>query len=431
MQPLVLIELNEINFDFVKRYGEGNELLTLNGFAKRHGVWTTTSESEYENVEPWIQWVTAHTGKSLREHRILRLGDIVQSDIDQVWELVEKQGVRVGAFSPMNAANRLETPAFFVPDPWTRTTTSADAVTKALHEAVSQAVGENASGRLTIRSIIRLVRGFLRHVPARRWKRYASLIGLLRGRPWLKAVILDRLLADTFMSLMAKTRPQFASLFLNGGAHIQHHYMFNSRAYTGDRKNPTWYVPSNSDPIFDVDAAYDEILRELVEENPGARFIIATGLHQDPYPSETFYWRLDDHASFLRSAGIQFQSVEPLMSRDFIIRFDSAADAKAASSLLTSSSFDNDSSPIFEVDNRGSSLFCTLSFPRDIRPEAMIKLNGRRMTFGKAVRFVALKNGHHNPLGYLIDTGSTQHPTTIPLSDLFHRVLRHFDTATG
>ena len=33
----------------------------------------TESESEYENLEPWIQWPSVHTGLPFKDHKILRL----------------------------------------------------------------------------------------------------------------------------------------------------------------------------------------------------------------------------------------------------------------------------------------------------------------------------------------------------------------------
>jgi hypothetical protein len=284
-KPLLLFELNEVNFDFVKCYGAKGQLPYLNAVAARHGLGTTWSESEYSHVEPWIQWVTAHTGKRLSEHGVFRLGDIVDSDVEQIWEVLERAGVKVGAMSPMNAANRLRAPAFFVPDPWTQTAISADEPTKALYQAVSQVVSENASNRLTPRAVLMLFRGFLRHVPTRRWPEYVRMLSRVRGRPWMRAVILDELLADTFLSLVDSTRPQFSSLFLNAGAHIQHHYMFSSSAYSGERTNPGWYIDSEEDPLLEVYAAYDRIVERMFRAYPDARIIIATGLHRNRIPA--------------------------------------------------------------------------------------------------------------------------------------------------
>lgn len=58
-----------------------------------------------------------HTCKTYSEHGIFRLGDIVGSRGPQIFEQIEHAGYRVGAISPMNAENRLDFPAFFIPDP--------------------------------------------------------------------------------------------------------------------------------------------------------------------------------------------------------------------------------------------------------------------------------------------------------------------------
>src|SRR4051794_9556157 len=157
-RPVLLLELNEVNFEFVQRYGS-EQLPTLGALIERHGLSRTTSENRYEHLEPWIQWVTAHTGKSFAEHGVFRLGDIVQRDIPQIWEELEAHGLRVGAISPMNAKHRLRDPAFFVPDPWTNTRVTASPTLARLHGALSQVVNENASGRLTMASMLALLRG--------------------------------------------------------------------------------------------------------------------------------------------------------------------------------------------------------------------------------------------------------------------------------
>ncbi|HKR37855.1 MAG TPA: hypothetical protein VJT10_23640, partial [Steroidobacteraceae bacterium] len=100
---LLLLELNEVNFEFVEAYTRRGELPNFAALFQQHGFTRTTSETSYEQLEPWIQWVTAHTGKSLAEHSVFRLGDIASRDIPQIWELLEERGLKVGAISPMNA----------------------------------------------------------------------------------------------------------------------------------------------------------------------------------------------------------------------------------------------------------------------------------------------------------------------------------------
>ena len=121
MKNIVLLELNEINFDAVSFYIERGKCLP--GFKKliEKGIVITEAESKYENLEPWVQWPSVHTGKTFEEHSVFRLGDFVNSSDEQFFEKVESAGFSVGAVSPMNASNKLKNPAYFIPDPWTKT----------------------------------------------------------------------------------------------------------------------------------------------------------------------------------------------------------------------------------------------------------------------------------------------------------------------
>ena len=154
---LILLELNEINFEMLAAYAKEGLLPTLGRLIEEHGFCETTSETEYEKLEPWIQWVTAHTGLSLDEHQVFRLGDIVEQDLDQIWERLERDyGIHTGAVSPMNAKNRSKAPAFFIPDPWTNTEVIAPQPAIRLFRAIRQLVNDNASGRMTLRSATNL-----------------------------------------------------------------------------------------------------------------------------------------------------------------------------------------------------------------------------------------------------------------------------------
>lgn len=424
MTRLLLLELNEINFDHVQAYVRRGELPVLGRLIRDHGVAETTSERSYEELEPWIQWVTAHTGLALSEHRVFRLGDIVKHEIPQIWELLEAQGLRVGAVSPMNAKNRCRDAAFFVPDPWTPTEVTGPKMLKRLCGAVAQAVNDNAQSRLTARSAAWLAAGALRYARPVNYLRYWALLGAAaRRRPWAKALILDQLLADIFIRHVRSERPDFASLFLNAGAHIQHHYMFNSPAYSGPLRNPEWYVSPDEDPVLGAYALYDRIVGQVESTFPDARLMLATGLHQDPHPEITFYWRLKDHAAFLREAGVPFERVEPRMSRDLVLTCRNAAEALAAEQRLNAIRA-GDGTPLFEIDNRGADLFVMLTWPNDIGEDFEYWVdNEPRNGLREQVAFVAIKNGRHNGIGYLVDTASTADQfERFPLADFPRRI---------
>ena len=417
----VLLGLNELNFDYIKFYiNEG----LLPNFKTVFGIQPpieTSSENEYRLLEPWIQWVTIHSGKTYDEHKILRLGDIVNHpNLSQLFEELENEGLSVAAVSPFNADNRLRNPTFFVPDPWTKTKPSGNWIVKALYQAVHQSVNDNAKEKLNIKSMISLSLGLLLYVPISRWFHYVRTV-LNAKKPGAKALILDSLLADVHLTLWKKYKPDFSNLFLNSGAHIQHHYLFNSKAYKGHIKNPEWYCPAGYDPLIKIFSEYDKQIGKLLKLK-NVKLIVATGLHQQPHEHLTFYWRLKEHVKFAEMIGIKyFAEILPRMSRDFLVKFNNQKDAVNAEKLLNSFYASNDNIKIFEVDNRGASLFVELVYPNDINEndsiyskESKFKLD----SFKSYLSFVAIKNGEHNGLGYVTSNFDLKTDKQINLTSL-------------
>ena len=422
---VLMLELNEVNFDHVQEYIKLGKLPHLAELLDNHALIETTSEKKYEELEPWIQWVTAHTGLPLAEHGVFRLGDIVDRDLPQIWEVLEARGLKVGAISPMNAKNRCENAAFFIPDPWTSTTVTGSALMKRLNDAVSQTVNDNAKGRITLRSVLTLIVGLATYARPANYAIYLKIVGLiLRKRSWASSLLLDQLLADLFVREVRRKKPNFATLFLNAGAHIQHHYMFNAEVYNGPFSNPAWYVDAEADPVLDVYALYDRVVGQVRSLFPTARLMLATGLHQDPHKDLTFYWRLKNHAEFLAQANVKFDRVEPRMSRDFVVFCSNSKAAGAAENELKQIRSSN-GVELFDVDNRGDSLFVMLTWAHDITKDfEYIVGNEAKRNFRDHVAFVAIKNGAHNGVGYLIDTGedSPEAIKTIPLASLPQRI---------
>ncbi len=422
---VILLELNELNMTAIKAYTRKGLLPNFARIIADHGVTETSSEEEYENIEPWIQWVTAHTGKDFDDHGVFRLGDIRGRNFEQIWEMLEEQGVTVGAVSPMNAENRCKNPAFFVPDPWTQGQLSGSWIMRQMYGAIVQAVNDNAQSKLTVSSALKLVMGLMAYSRMGSAAEYTRLVaGALRKQAWAKALILDRLLADVFLHEVTRKKPGFASVFLNAGAHIQHHYMFSSGVYEGDLRNPDWYVSPEKDPVLESYLLYDTIIGDIHRMLPGARLIVATGLHQVPHEELTFYWRIKDHQSFLNSLDIVFERVEPRMSRDFVI-FCEDAEAANDTARRLSMVMSIGQVPLFSIDNRGTDLFVSLIWPHDIGPDFEYSVgNDRRRGLRDQVAFVAIKNGEHDGTGYVIDTGASSGGARFPLRQMPSRIAQ-------
>lgn len=400
-KKLILLALNEVNLDVVKLYTQRLRLINFKLIIDK-GILETSSESEYEKLEPWIQWASAHTGKTADEHGVFRLGDMVNADnIPQIFEKVEGMGFDVGCISPMNAVNRLVAPSYFVPDPWTDTLPDGSFWSRILSYAISQAVNDNAKQKLTAKSIVYLFAGLSRFARPINAFRYVKLAIGSRGAPWRKALFLDLFLHDLHMSLFKNKKPNFSTIFLNAGAHIQHHYFFNSVQKLGEnQKNPSWYLEASEDPMADMFKVYDKILGDFLNLK-NVDLILATGLTQKPYDRLKFYYRLKDHENFLAQAKIKFISVFPRMTRDFLVTFANSEDAKKAQEKLESiRHFQNRKTIFGDIENRGDSLFVTLSYPHEITETDEITLEDGHVKMLPLVVFVAIKNGMHDGKGF-------------------------------
>lgn len=433
---LALIELNEINFDIVREYValDANRFPALASLLNGPQV-QTTSEVSYEQLEPWIQWPSVHTGRTFKEHQIFRLGDIVDSNVPQIFEQLEQAGYKIGAISAMNAENRLKSPSYFVPDPWTQTPSDGSWWSRTLKEAISQAVNDNAKSKITIKTALQVALALLRFAPIRHYSRYFQLVLASRKKSWFKPLILDLLLHDVHWNRFNAKRPNFSALFLNAGAHIQHHYFFNAEPLRGQikNKNPEWYVRSINDPLADALSLYDLIVGEYLSCT-NTEVILATGLSQLPYDQLKFYYRLNSHAHFLKKLGIEFLAVYPRMTRDFLIEFNSEAQAIEAQTVLNNIKVIPQGCALFgEIDNRGKSLFVTLTFPKEITDSTEYVVEGKAKRLKPEVSFVAIKNGMHQTKGFAFFTAGIKRYAPVDrshVSNLGKTILSYFGVGT-
>jgi len=432
---LILLELNELNFDVVEKYiaSDAARFPALGRLCEGPRV-RTSCETQYEELEPWIQWASVHTGKTYAEHGIFRLGDIVGSEIPQIFELVEQAGYKVGAISAMNAENRLKHPSYFIPDPWTQTPSDASWWSQSLTAAISQAVNDNAQSKITLLSALRVIFGLIRFGRVSHYRKYFKLITGSRKKPWMKALVLDLLLHDVHWSMFNFKKTNFSTLFLNAGAHIQHHYFYNAMPLRGEMpyKNPTWYVSDDEDPLADVLSLYNLIVGEYFERKD-TDVILATGLTQKPYDKVKFYYRLNSHAEFLNSLNINFTDVFPRMTRDFSIEFKDELQAQKAQRVLASVYVEKDGIPLFgEIDNRGNNLFVTLTYPHEITSLMHYVVNERKALLMPKVSFVAIKNGMHQGDGFAFFTPGVSNyglADGAHVSKIFKTILRYFGVA--
>lgn len=453
MKRLLFLQLNELDFNTIARYAAQGSLPNFAAVFDRYGFVRTRSEKEHALANPWIQWPTVHTGLDYKEHGVFRLGDIVNSPHPHIYEVLEQHGISVAALSPFNARNNTHAARFFVPDPWTKTGFTGSTDLLRLYRALGTITDNYASGRMPLRALVDLALGALPNLrPASIPELVAATSAfVIRREKWQRAIVCDRLLADAFIHHWNTDKPDFATLFLNGGAHLQHHYLFSSAVYEGERRNPD--VPAGADPLLDILRCYDHLLGELLELTQDHRLVIATALHQVAHERETWYYRIDDHAAFLQRIGLPYADTYRLMTEDFVIRFPTAEEAARAENKLAEvhstgcpdifymETGDSDVrtqrtwSRIFHIENRGDSLYVQLRPTSAPVHKGMVVQSGNTVVddFSQLVSLAQYKNTHHVGTGFYVDTGFQRGelPEEFPLKNIFDLVLQHFriDTA--
>lgn len=400
MKPKVIfLELNEANFELIREYVEKYE--DLPNFKKifKNELIETESESIYEHLEPWIQWVSAHTGLEMKDHNIFRLGDIVNSDLKQIYESIEERGYKVGAVSPMNTKNSLKNPCFFIPDPWTNTAPDNYWYSRYLSEALTQVVNDNSQSKIKISSLFKLAAAsFYLLSPTKLINLFIKATESI-SVPWKRASFLDYFLIDIYIALLKKHDPDFSSIFLNGIAHIQHHYMLSSSNIKTKYENPYWY-DKNRDPLHESLRYYDSIIEKLTKQK--YKLIIATGLTQVPCKRPVYYYRLKAHESFFSKLNFDFESIEPRMTRDFLVKFDNNNSRDHFQKSLSKITL-NKKLLFGEVEARDKELFISMDYDDEILPSDKLHLQGlNEMSIHDEVVFVAIKNGEHSAKGYFI-----------------------------
>ena len=419
-QKLIFLSLNELNFDYLKKYLKIKNLKNLKIISDK--ITNTKSEDEYQMLEPWIQWPSIYTGKKASQHNIFRLGDIINYKGKTIFNELEDLNLSVGAISSMNLNNNLKEPKYFIPDPWTITNPDSNYWSKLIHVTISKLVLKNSSLKVGLYELFSLGFIFIKFAKIKNYKTYLKFFITGFKYKWRKALFLDLLLNDIHLSYFIKNKPNFSNVFFNGMAHIQHHYFFNSKVMDKNNlRNPIWYLDQNLDPIEETLVLYDKILGDYVN-NEKFRLVIATGLSQKPYDILKFYYKIRNHNEFFSKLKINFTHIHELMSRDFIIYFSDEKKTKIAEEILNNIELKN--KKFFKIDNRGSDLFISLVYPDEILKNDYINFDS--IEIFKDVLFIAIKNGMHHEKGFYYDNFSDYNKNDMNIVDIKNKILNFF-----
>jgi hypothetical protein len=413
-KKVLQLEFNEICPDLVDRFISQGHLPNFQRLKHQSCVFTSDAEEKAPYLEPWIQWVTVHTGLSFAEHKIFDLGDGHKLKAPRIWDIIGQHGHKVWICGSMNASFERPIDGYILPDPWSAAVKPyPDGMFDSFFNFVQANVQEHTRRKTPVsRSEQLAFLGFMvKH--GMRPETVTSLIKQLmdeRGglNHWKRATILDRLQWDVFSWLWRREQPAFSTFFVNSTAHYQHHYwrnmdpsLFSAKPSEADQKDHEEAV------LFgykQMDAIIEKCLRLADRETI---VMLVSALSQQPcLKYESFggkeIYRPEDFRKLFEFAGVPGQpEIAPVMAEQFKLLYQSEAEARAAEKAFLELRMED--KKVISARSEGNEVFAGCSVFRHVASDAVVT-NGR----GASRSFYSLfynchltTSGMHHPDGVL------------------------------
>ena len=416
-EPCIVLEFNELSPVLMERFIKAGHLPNFAKLRQQSLVAVSDAEEPPPALEPWIQWITSHTGLSYAEHGIFDLDDGHKLKAPRIWDVLSQNGKSVWVCGSMNAGfqgDRLN--GMLVPDPWsTGARPFPERVFHDYFKFVSSYVQEYTAEKVPLSKAdhARFVTFMVTHgLSPKTVSDTLRQLSSERGKrnKWRRAVILDRLQWDLFRSQYRKLQPTFSTFFINSTAHFQHYYWRSMEPDVFALKPTTEEVAEFGDAILFGYRKMDEIVGECLRlAGPETAIVLATALSQqalvkyDDAGGKVIFKPRDVNV-FARFCGVtQEFTYAPVMAEQFHLVFHSEAEATDAATKLTAVTLD-DGKAVMETRQDGSSLFCGCAVFAS-PPEAAVMRSPLSNVTGRFhdvfYQIEGMKSGHHHPDGIL------------------------------
>ena len=398
---MIFLEINEFNPELMATAAEALNAKHLKRLlAMPLSETTTDDKAERFGLDPWVQWVSIHTGKTTAEHGVGHLGDVPQLNHPQIWETLGQQGLRCGVWGAMNASKG-NTPncCFFFPDPWTF---SEQAYPEELNHllAFPRYYSKNYCDLDKQRALKELLRLFWFCIHPRIAVELLPLAPTLISsamkhglHEYLLFVLFDLVNAKLFAHYYRKTQPDFAILFMNSLAHLQHH---------------KWTIKDGlSDEMRVAFTLFDQALGIIFDVTPFDQpLIIANAFTQFcSYDQNEFLYRQKNPEKFLQSTGISFSKVEQAMTNDGHVFFQNADDATKGEAVLRTATVNG--KPAFHVETDSkmpNKLFFQVIVWEQLSNTASMDINGKTIPFFEQFEMITQRSGSHSQKGHVFSS---------------------------
>jgi len=340
-KKLLFIEINEADFNFFLKGARKYNFSEITNFFKKKKKFHTFTHDKEEgyNLDPWVQWVSVHTGKNSKVHKILRLGQTLNKKIKQTWDILAKKRISSFVFGAFNASYRKNKfIKIFLPDPWSFNEFPYPKILNKIHELPSY----YSQNYPKIETKIILVKGikFLSFIIFQKrilfffLKNIFQLIKIIfysKFRSFILYFLLDLIYLFILNNKLKKNDVNFAIVTLNSFAHYQHNH-WDEKKYEFIY---FWFLNEIIKIFNIISINFNETL-------------VYNGFNQ--YKIKPIYTlRPKKPDEFIKKIGIKFKSVRQNMTTGATIFFNNQKEKMNAIKIMRE--FNIFSYPIFNIED--------------------------------------------------------------------------------
>jgi hypothetical protein len=440
---VILLEFNELSPSLMHRFMAAGELPNFQRFHRESLVYLTEAEERTPYLNPWIQWVTVHSGLNYRDHRIVHLDEGAKLTEKWLWDLISDAGLSVWVCGSMNVAYHAPINGLVLPDPWTTNVRPYPSELKSFFRFVQTSVLEHTNDQTPLGLAdylqfmafvsshglsLRTVGGIVQQILSERCGK----------NRWKRVALLDKLQFDVFAWYYRKKKPHFSTFFSNSTAHYQHFYW--------REMEPELF---KIQPTQQERAAYETAIRFGYQEMDKllGRFLeiadlettlmFCTAISQQPcltYEDQggKVGYRPREFSRLMHFAGVSDPHVvAPVMAEQFNAYFQNEDDGERAEQKLLALRVDG--RPAMMVERTGAQLHVGCRLHQRLPQDTRLCIEGDPISvpfFSMFYLIEGMKSGMHHPDGMLwIRTPERRHlvhDRKVPLCSVAPTILTMF-----
>lgn len=450
-RKLICLEFNELCQDLMTEFIDSGELPNFKKLRNASIVYTTDAEASGSSLlNPWVQWVTVHTGIDHDTHGVVRLNEGEKVAGSFIWDKLSQNGLSSWICGSMNTSYQSNFRGNLLPDPWSESIRPyPPGKFDAYHDYVAQSViGHSAGAKVSPGRFI----AFLLKSRVSLDTVYKLVSQLVHEKinhevKWKRASLLDLIQYDIFRNVFKKDSPNFSTFFLNSTAHYQHHYWSEMRTFQNTvDADKNGVGRSILHGYKTMDSILGKVMHLAAENNSDILF--CTGLSQVEYitseEDQRHYYHIHSFDKFVEKFDIcKSAKYTPVMAEQFHLSFSSESEALNCAEYLNRVEMENNdafhvgNNSVFLITTKGKNVYIQCRCTKLVKPGARYIIQGTSEAYDFHELFYRMpdvKSGIHDPMGmlWIYEKGRSHEVIREPvkLDFVTKYITGYFDSAT-